>query len=316
MADASDFDKYFNFDHNGYIAPKTDLPWITSAPSPVATDYKKALDELNQDYLTKKSHQYQQHRQQASLPLGSLSDLHSFNYNDSFFPLAYLGNNVLPSPVTDHPDFGVDMSHGTAQSLDADEIDFNTPLDYLTGDVTFSDPRPAIYVDNCINPAEIGGQEDLSPLPQPRPTSPDRLWPGIHQQYAEGTEAEALSQQSTQRPSPSPKSKTRKSDPVVDERISRLLCQMRQNNVATNDNNTTSPDVGGSSSQLARTKKDVEDMDEDERLLASEEGKNLTPGQRRQLRNKVSARAFRSRRKGELRLSWNDVHLLTRRQNT
>jgi bZIP-type transcription factor MBZ1 len=44
-------------------------------------------------------------------------------------------------------------------------------------------------------------------------------------------------------------------------------------------------------------KKDEEDMDEDERLLASEEGKKLSSKERRQLRNKVSARAFRSRRK-------------------
>ncbi|KAF1347935.1 hypothetical protein BDV97DRAFT_299269 [Delphinella strobiligena] len=40
-------------------------------------------------------------------------------------------------------------------------------------------------------------------------------------------------------------------------------------------------------------------MDEDERLLASEEGKKLSSKERRQLRNKVSARAFRSRRKGQ-----------------
>lgn len=48
---------------------------------------------------------------------------------------------------------------------------------------------------------------------------------------------------------------------------------------------------------IPRLKKDEEDMDEDERLLASEEGKKLSSKERRQLRNKVSARAFRSRRK-------------------
>jgi hypothetical protein len=47
-------------------------------------------------------------------------------------------------------------------------------------------------------------------------------------------------------------------------------------------------------------RKDEEEMDEDERLLASEEGKKLSSKERRQLRNKVSARAFRSRRKGML----------------
>jgi len=38
--------------------------------------------------------------------------------------------------------------------------------------------------------------------------------------------------------------------------------------------------------------------DEDEKILASEEGKKLGPKERRQLRNKVSARNFRVRRKG------------------
>ena len=38
--------------------------------------------------------------------------------------------------------------------------------------------------------------------------------------------------------------------------------------------------------------------DEDEKILASEEGKKLNPKERRQLRNKVSARNFRVRRKG------------------
>jgi hypothetical protein len=46
--------------------------------------------------------------------------------------------------------------------------------------------------------------------------------------------------------------------------------------------------------------KDLDDMDEDERLLNSEEGKKLSPKERRQLRNKVSARHFRKRRKGRL----------------
>lgn len=53
--------------------------------------------------------------------------------------------------------------------------------------------------------------------------------------------------------------------------------------------------------QIPRPKKDEDEMDEDERLLASEEGKKLSSKERRQLRNKVSARAFRSRRKGKHR---------------
>jgi hypothetical protein len=62
-------------------------------------------------------------------------------------------------------------------------------------------------------------------------------------------------------------------------------------------------------------------MDEDERLLASEEGKKLSSKERRQLRNKVSARAFRSRRKeyigqleGEVAMKVNEANEL-RTQN-
>jgi len=85
-------------------------------------------------------------------------------------------------------------------------------------------------------------------------------------------------------------------EPHVEESISRLLNQMRQaNNV--NGGGSDDEDEDGPHSHMARMKKDDEDMDEDERLLASEEGKKLSSKERRQLRNKVSARAFRSRRK-------------------
>lgn len=46
-----------------------------------------------------------------------------------------------------------------------------------------------------------------------------------------------------------------------------------------------------------KRKKNPADMDDDERILASDEAKKLTSRQRRQLRNRVSARHFRLRRK-------------------
>ena len=74
---------------------------------------------------------------------------------------------------------------------------------------------------------------------------------------------------------------------------------MRRSSVASsNDDDAATPTGNGTLSHGARMRKDEEDMDEDERLLASEEGKKLSSKERRQLRNKVSARAFRSRRKG------------------
>lgn len=53
-----------------------------------------------------------------------------------------------------------------------------------------------------------------------------------------------------------------------------------------------------------RTRTEEEDTtNEDERLLASEEGKKLSSTDRRRLRNKISAKAHRSRRRGMYRLS-------------
>jgi len=74
-----------------------------------------------------------------------------------------------------------------------------------------------------------------------------------------------------------------------------LLNSMRQSSVMTDGGDADTPN--GNMSQAHRMRKEEEDMDEDERLLASEEGKKLSSKERRQLRNKVSARAFRSRRK-------------------
>lgn len=88
--------------------------------------------------------------------------------------------------------------------------------------------------------------------------------------------------------------------------ITRVVAQIRADsqNASTSmqDNNQ------GLLPHIIRAKKDEEDMDEDERLLASEEGKKLSSKERRQLRNKVSARAFRSRRKGK---QYTSIHVYT-----
>lgn len=67
---------------------------------------------------------------------------------------------------------------------------------------------------------------------------------------------------------------------------------------------------------IQRMKKDEEEMDEDERLLASDEGKKLSSKERRQLRNKVSARAFRSRRKEYISQLEGEVAIKAQESNT
>lgn len=79
--------------------------------------------------------------------------------------------------------------------------------------------------------------------------------------------------------------------------ISRIINGFRQD-AQSSVGLKTGSDCGAPLHHIVRSKKEGEEMDEDEKLLASEEGKRLTSKERRQLRNKVSARAFRSRRKG------------------
>ncbi|KAF2660010.1 hypothetical protein K491DRAFT_589859 [Lophiostoma macrostomum CBS 122681] len=109
------------------------------------------------------------------------------------------------------------------------------------------------------------------------------------------------------------------SDARTEETIARVVNQIRHN--SQNGSLGSQNDNQGLLPHIVRMKKDEEDMDEDERLLASEEGKKLTSKERRQLRNKVSARAFRSRRKeyigqleGEVAMKTNEANDL-RSQN-
>ncbi|KAL4795705.1 hypothetical protein BDV19DRAFT_362486 [Aspergillus venezuelensis] len=136
-------------------------------------------------------------------------------------------------------------------------------------------------------------------------TQVGRMYPGMHQQAAMAKAAQQQrqhdmlrqqQQQQLQHQSTNELAQTHHQqapNALVEERITRLLQQMKSASGSPSED-SPSPSAAG---HLAKSKKDEQDMDEDERLLASEEGKKLSSKERRQLRNKVSARAFRSRRK-------------------
>ena len=192
-------------------------------------------------------------------------------------------------------------SYGAYNTTDMD-LDFSTaPQALLTQPVEGFD---------FLDPSAIGGPESPQ-VQQP----PKRAYPGMHQQQAALAKAQAEEKQKeaeAHRQKQAATSKIRPSgsrlagsttrpttDPIAEEKISQLLNEMRHNSVgSSNEDDAATPTPSGHGSHGSRTKKDEEDMDEDERLLASEEGKKLSSKERRQLRNKVSARAFRSRRKG------------------
>lgn len=250
------------------------------------------------------SHQYDRFKQNIPPPTGALATTVAVNQADFFMPRPsyshLLSDNYLALGETDDLDTPPSLLSGFGQldrDMDYDSSSFSTD-----------------YVDSL----GIGGQEPLSASFQP--PQPQRFYPGMHQeaalakaQKAEAEQKMLQAQRQSQQPQrafaqPGPplrRSNGRAAshsapDPVVEARISRLLNQMRQSSVASsNDDDTATATASGNSTQNMRMRKDEEDMDEDERLLASEEGKKLSSKERRQLRNKVSARAFRSRRKGK-----------------
>lgn len=153
-----------------------------------------------------------------------------------------------------------------------------------------------------VDPATILGANNIAPdmgmdfkyVPQPPPAfDGKRLYAGIHTQraaYNKDMENQRRMMEQAKKNVPAPQSQ---SDLTLDQRIDAVLSRMKPTKIVPS---ASSP--GQTLPHIARMKKDEEEMDEDERLLASEEGKKLSSKERRQLRNKVSARAFRSRRKG------------------
>ena len=254
------------------------------------------------------SHQYDSYKQQTGLPAGGLANTFAVNQANGMqyasgsegFVMPY---DTLNIPLSQGDDFDFDRN----PSVDMSDMDLGaeSPADSLP--TIFYPPSSS---QEFVNPSAIGVKEE-SPI---QPPQIQRMYPGMHSQQAAQAKAQAqqkqqeMIRQQQQRalagqrslpqepPKQQPKS-VQSNDPVVEDRISRLLQQMRQNSGASNEDDPSTPTA--SSSQMQRMKKDEEDMDEDERLLASEDGKKLSSKERRQLRNKVSARAFRSRRKGK-----------------
>lgn len=305
-----DLDSFINFDQLTYTSADTARPKVAlaSQPSVASTEYPGS-DARSASFASSgqspiafqaPSHHYEEHRQQTGLPPGALS----MTYNQ-VTPMGF-GNGGQGYQVQG------EMFPGHVKREDATTFDFNTAptrnpsemdieSDGMNSTPYFlpANPNKNQYVD----PNALGGHELAQAGPS---TQVGRMYPGMHQQQAAMAKAaqqqkhnEMLRQQQTQQSRPEEGQnvpmRARGSDPVLDERISRLLQHMKQNAAAAGE---TSPSASSVLPQMAKAKKDEADMDEDERLLASEEGKKLSSKERRQLRNKVSARAFRSRRKG------------------
>jgi hypothetical protein len=296
-----------------------------SAASGMASPTSTNIDDDLQT-PAKPSHEYERFKQQTGLPSGSIAGL---GYNTGF-PL------FSSSGLDDMTMMGGDslMDSSAWNSGLPMDVSMNMGMDYRHNSFVFNEGSQ----DDFVDPSAIT-QEEVPNV---------RVWPGMHQQQAAMAKAQAQAQQQRaqqlaqqkqqqamqqqqqqqqqQQPTrlgstsqASRKTSSPLSDAHTEEMITRVVAQIRadsQNASSTmQDNNQTLLP------HIIRAKKDEEDMDEDERLLASEEGKKLSSKERRQLRNKVSARAFRSRRKeyigqleGEVAMKVNEANEL-RAQN-
>ncbi|CRG89533.1 ribonuclease Z [Talaromyces islandicus] len=309
-----DFDSFLNLDQTQSAFPTSESmktnPSIISQPSMSTSD--AGVSDFGQPFSAP-SHQYGDHQQQTGLPPGAVA--HAMTFNDNSMPsfgAVHPGFSMGDDPVARMKQEETAIDFGSVPSRSHSEMDLenDTPhnMPYLV-------PTAPARAQQFVDPHVLGGNDFTSPMGPPATTpapQAGRMYPGMHQQQAamarraqqqQRQQSEIMRQQqhirqhttqqvATPTPQPAQNRPVRNVDPMVEERISRLLQQMRQNSTSQDSANTPS-----ALPQMSKPKKDEDDMDEDERLLASEEGKKLTSKERRQLRNKVSARAFRSRRK-------------------
>ncbi|KAL2871824.1 uncharacterized protein BJX67DRAFT_88621 [Aspergillus lucknowensis] len=247
------------------------------------------------------SHQYDEHKQQTGLPPGALAQAIPINHMSQMgFGAASPGFAMNGEMFQSHIKRDEVLDFNSTPTRNHSEMDLEADTNVGAVPGFFFSPSP--NKNQFIDPNALGEQEAFS---MGQSTQVGRMYPGMHQQAAMAKAAQQQRQnelirhqqpQQLQQPQNNAAPQTqhpRASNPVVDERISRLLQQMKAGS-----GNPSDPSPSPSSlPQMAKSRKDEQDMDEDERLLASEEGKKLSSKERRQLRNKVSARAFRSRRK-------------------
>ena len=302
-----DMDSFFDFSQG--TSPATASSSKMDATPKTASQDWNTVNPFDQEEQRQRfngpSHDYNLHKQQVGLPMGSMHSMPMQSGFDGFN--SGLGDMTFDGGMGGF-NSGIDMDAEMG-------MDFGNPHSAVPA-MFFPPPNSNNNADNFVDPNSIGGDEPTS--------SVGRLWPGMHSQQAhqaamaKAAQAQHIKQrqmkiqahqaqyqqaadnsrsQSIQQGHSNGKRPSHVTEPHVEESISRLLSQMRQNNhVSPDDENSPSASM---LPHIARMKKDEDEMDEDERLLASEDGKKLSSKERRQLRNKVSARAFRSRRKGK-----------------
>ncbi|KAH7342552.1 putative cyclic AMP-responsive element-binding protein 3-like protein 3 [Rhexocercosporidium sp. MPI-PUGE-AT-0058] len=269
LVDFSEYDKL------SYQSPSIS-PSVTKSQftSRAVSNTPATLPSSSQPDLSGPSHNYGMYKQQTGIPQGAVASTLAVNQMNQYtgFSDSYLSGF---NPADEFVDFGSAPNQTGFADID---MEFDSPK-----------PEPAFFYPEA-SPEFINPQSTIS-TPAVLPTQTSNVAQQKQQQHIiqqQRQNAMVGQQKSSQRPRGS-----QVTDPIVEEKISQLLNSMRHSSVGSDETSNN----GNNMSHVQRARKDEDDMDEDERLLASEEGKKLSSKERRQLRNKVSARAFRSRRK-------------------
>merc|ERR1711981_1268805 len=252
------------------------------------------------------AHDYGRFKQQTGLPTGSIEHLRALNADQHVF--ANFNSGI------DEFAFGSFDGMGSQNGFGS-----------MTGDMGMTDSMPAFFYPGNDHSQTDDFVDPTATLKQGETAQANiRYYPGMHQQAAQMRAQQMAAQrqqmlaaqQKQQREAESQQSQRRKAASPVDahaeETIAGVVNQIRQNSMM---HASMSPE-GQLMPTMIKKHKDDEDMDEDERLLNSEEGKKLSSKERRQLRNKVSARAFRSRRKEYISQLEGEVALKTQEAST
>lgn len=284
-----DFDALLNFppeDYSNSFNSPSLSPTPSSKPafaSPVTAAVTTPTLPTTSQSMNGPSHNYGMYPQQTGFVPGAIAHTMAVNQSND---TGYQASGSL--------------EYLSGLSPETDAFNFNTSPSQSAMDLELDSQSDSQQFFPTINPSNI--EQDTSSMSS-QSSSVGRLWPGAHSQAALAkAQAQQRQQQQQFLHQQAQRQTTQKSrgkvpqptDPIVEQKITQLLKSMRAKPAGADD------DDQSVNNNLPRAKKDEEDMDEDERLLASEEGKKLSSKERRQLRNKVSARAFRSRRKGKL----------------
>jgi hypothetical protein len=267
--DPSDLSNFIDFNQINSPAGSSKAHLLPQSASSMTSPASALSQDMDDQMLMRPSHDYGRFKQQTGLPIQA--------------DLRVLGQ---PQVFNGGYNTGIyDQSWDMGSQLEIMDPNLEALLAMSTND-------------DFIDPHAIMKQEEAQ--------ANIRYFPGMHQQVAMQKQAmmakqkqrEAEQRQQAQAQTQAPRrSGSSPVDARTEETISRVMSEIRRSSNMAAD--SLSANGNNMLPHVIRAKRDEDEMDEDERLLNSEEGKKLSSKERRQLRNKVSARAFRSRRKGK-----------------